>query len=868
MEEDNDAVDGGSRPAIFVHDRRFEQGEKQKRMASKADYFWCTYAHSKYLNTSVLPGLMEKLVAVAGKYRMELAAIDVEWLEAHNGRFMHFMHPRSRNYRQTLRLVKHRQKSRNAIAEEVLKVRHTVIGSCPRFSDTKFSGTYCDNMDKWLGMLWNFLAIIGDYESMLILLIAPPLNCPSVSFASLQGFVLHKFNQPLEPLFYNWDQGGGVFLDRLQRTILSEGNVSNWNSIPTLFAALNYIHQAKAKCGGLPDYSPACVACYNEYYRQSAPQSPSVSQYLPCHEHTDGPCLYCNRGNPYYKSNKLLINLTKYLKAETKRRQYLAKSKDGLLRSDFLDIHSYVKSCHYKLWDLANYTMCLGGVYYAGRFDSYSEVQLEDFSKVNQHFSIRNNRIEHIAQQVFGKSDNIWHTYLLKFHDHCPQLCYLRHLLVFVHCLNFGGRPGRTRLFPDKASLIAMMSSTSPSGDAFTGDASYLEGLAWLKQRVRENLTNPILDVGMHSLRVTFYLWAVLCDTPRATTKRNARHKSEDMVDKYEANAQNVRLALLKHPELFLKQKLGPPQDVLLVTGDANQSRRVNAMNDNTNQVAGLPEVAQLFVEKMLHVSPADSNYRNKEYLLELSYDKAFTGQAPADQNALAVVESMPDEWKHKAAQVYSAYDSLPLACKNKVLEGLIRSQVAQELVATNHPPMYQAHHPPPFNESQVPQAPIITTMSPSDHQPHSSPGVHVPFIPQILKLVEEQPASLTGSIRTYSVSLREHGFSKKSPMQQCNFLFQVVQDVMSLGKSDEPVTKPKLYLMGKKLVNVNDKSSFSRVIDPFFECFATCCNFDLAVFINKHGDYKGSSFKNEKQCCDCKGMLAKELKELKELKK
>jgi hypothetical protein len=292
-----------------------------------------------------------------------------------------------------------------------------------------------------------------------------------------------------------------------------------------------------------------------------------------------------------------------------------------------------------------------------------------------------------------------------------------------------------------------------------------------LKQRACDNLTNPILDVGMHSLRVTFCLWVVLCKKPRSTNKKNARHKSDDLVDEHHAaNAQNIRLEFLKNPELFLKQKLGPPQDVLLITGYANQSKRVNQMNENNNQVAGLPEAAQLFVEKMLHVSPLDSNHRNKEHLLQLRHGMTFTGTSPSDLNAMAVVESMLEEWRHKAAQLHLAHNSLPLPCRMKVLEGLNRSQV---------PTVHQVHQPP-FNRTQVPQAiptpnhqpqAQTTTLAPN-HQLQSSAG-QAPFIPLVMVLMQEP--SLTNSSRQHSVSPRCHAFGGKPPKEQRFFLFQVV---------------------------------------------------------------------------------------------
>ena len=163
---------------------------------------------------------------------------------------------------------------------------------------------------------------------------------------------------------------------------------------------------------------------------------------------------------------------------------------DSLLCCDVLDIHVYVKARLYKTWHFAEYTMILGGTYDAGRFDSYSEVQLICFSKASSNFAIKNNTIQPLAQQVRGRSDTGWFTYLLKFQDHCPELCYLRHLLVFVHCMHLEGAAEDTHLFPEKTTLM------EHTPDSIEVD-SYLEGLHWSRKKVMENSLNPLdLFVG------------------------------------------------------------------------------------------------------------------------------------------------------------------------------------------------------------------------------------------------------------------------------------------------------------------------------------------------------------------------------------
>jgi hypothetical protein len=199
-------------PAQFMHSRRVVPVEKQKSMASNPNYLWCTYANSTYLHASVLPYLKPHLENAAAKYRMVIDPVDLEWLIAHQGRFMQFIHPQSKEFRSILQRKKYITKSQSHVIDDVLRTRHIVVAVSPRFKGKKLAPNYFDNQEKWLGMLWNFLAIIGDYESMLILLGSPPPNCPSVKFASTQGFILHKFNAPLQPLCYSWEGGGTPFL--------------------------------------------------------------------------------------------------------------------------------------------------------------------------------------------------------------------------------------------------------------------------------------------------------------------------------------------------------------------------------------------------------------------------------------------------------------------------------------------------------------------------------------------------------------------------------------------------------------------------------------------------------------------------------
>jgi hypothetical protein len=303
-----------------------------------------------------------------------------------------------------------------------------------------------------------------------------------------------------------------------------------------------------------------------------------------------------------------------------------------------------------------------------------------------------------------------------------------------------------------------------------------------------------------------------------------------------------------------------PAQEVLLVTGNGNQSIRVNLMSGSNNNVPNLPEAAKLFVENMLNVPSTHSRYRDASYLLELSYGKTFTGQSPVDQHSRSVVQSLPTEWRHKVAEAMSVVHSLPIE---------LRYQVAEVF---NFP----TSQPPTSSPSALPVQFAARNSTTGQAAAAASKPMVPPPIPTVLLVLvplSSQPHSSWGpASRKYSVPLQEHRFGSMVPKQQSLFLYHVVQDLITLGKNVSPIDPqqgcPPIdpeqggtngmasqhYLRGKSLVP--QKASFSRVVDPFFECLQGCCNLDIVMFQGKHPDFKASVFKKEQQCIECKGLL------------
>jgi hypothetical protein len=876
-------------PAAFSHPRRVadpHDGGKRKRLANQPNFVWSTCANSKDLIDNVLPLVLAGVVAAALKYGAEISGDDHTWLVAHKGKFMKHMHPQSQAWSKILRTAKYKKLvTEPRIKLAVLNNLNIVVQESPRFPTSNLSAGYINNRENWLAQFWNFLAILGDYDSMLILMQKPFENCPSVKFSSLLSFVLHKFNAPLHPLEDKWS-GGEPVLDLRGNRVRSEGSVYSYVPFATLIAALDSLHQRCAKEGELHMQTAFCDDCHAIYHSESSPLTDSVAYYTPCASHTDSTCRYICKGNPYSTSCSLVKSLTEYLHKESARRQYQPKSKDPLLRSDVLDIHSYVQACQFKTWDFGNFTMMLGGIYYAGRFDSYSEVKLEDFSKVCGHFSIHNYFIRNFAQQVFGKRDKMWHTYLLYFDDYCPQLCYLRHLFVFAHCSLPEAAAEASHLFPDKKTLISRQEANAEPA-SFTGDADYHEGLQWLKKRVKENIHSPVeLDVGSHSFRHTFYLWGILSGTDVRTLKKNARHNSDEMVEKYIGNAEVIKKKLQENPALWSKQKIGPPMENLVVVGKGNQTLRLDQMSATNNNAQNLQEAAKIFVEHMLGVPPNDPRYRDAPLLMELSYEKSFASGPTPHQNLSAAIGSLVE--RADQAKMWSAVSVyISQSGGNNQTPSAARGAGSS---GTRQPPSWprtasRPRQPVPMvgavlapGQSTAP-APVHGGLPGGQPLPHGDPPPPRRTPTPTTRFDFHKIKQLQSPPGMYELALTLHKFGSLKKVDQSKFLYLVVQDVLTLGRNDstfctfsEPATAMTIQEKGNFLAAQQYKrgkqsfacrSAFSRFVDPFFECLHACCNGDLAVFQEKysHKEFKFSSFKKDIQCAGdfCRGKLLKE---------
>jgi hypothetical protein len=138
-------------------------------------------------------------------HNLILNETDVQWLAEHEGRYQLYFYPQGKNYKDLMQSKSMRDKPLDDAVAQLLNKRHTVAGIPPWFAGFNQTPNYKDIQECSLRGLWNFLAIIGDYMSMLLLLPHPPEDCPSIKHIHIKAYVLHCFNFPNKPLYNMWD---------------------------------------------------------------------------------------------------------------------------------------------------------------------------------------------------------------------------------------------------------------------------------------------------------------------------------------------------------------------------------------------------------------------------------------------------------------------------------------------------------------------------------------------------------------------------------------------------------------------------------------------------------------------------------------
>lgn len=425
--------------------------------------------------------------------------------------------------------------------------------------------------------LTKFCYLIGDYDSVLILDKKCPEYAPSVKVETLVLYLHFKFHDKTELLtdvdgktIHN-KEGGEIYCTA---TWNDPGNADHFR------AAINALHHARGHRHAYVEFCKDCKAL------------PNAQRFKGCPNHPGDP-RFRRTGNPVCSSK--FENCLKQIKKDGET--YVIRGCDQLMPGELRQLGNYLRSSN-NLKDLQTLTVKLVSVKAFLRADDLG-IEMCHF---HDDLSLVTDRgVENICLTVKGKSDPAPVYLLLWCDDDCPDLCPVRHLLIYIFLA--GIKDGY--LFCSVEEL-----KERPIDGTMQTSITYENIKTRLQFLFSSILKNEEKILGVHSLRKTAYLLAKLGDGALSETMLAARHKSVINAMKYEKDAGLLRDLLQAQPDPH--HRVSPFKSVRCQ--DPKVLRSINARN--RQHFKSLPELAADFVYKHLKVAKNDPKIMHPSYLL------------------------------------------------------------------------------------------------------------------------------------------------------------------------------------------------------------------------------------------------------------
>ena len=478
--------------------------------------------------------------------------------------------------------------------------------------------------------LWNFCLITGDYDSMFILMSPPPWNCVPVQIDT--AIALMKFKRLAKGTVLKDTAGRNVVKDIFGNPIKADGRWDNPRLVGIYRSALMTIH-TENKQGG--NYFEKCDDCCDDDIR--------------CDIHGNSP-QYRRSGNPALDS-AFVNKKKKYLKMEG----YKEIGTSQLLPMHLRKLRAYYLSAAYCLGGLSMFTCALIACRDFLRHDELHTIKAEDVKKVLHE--ILDKIINGLCINILGKADKNWVLLMLWADDEWPDLCPVRHLLIYLWLTEHKGG----YLFPSEQEL-----HNPPADRIYKTYCPYNTFMDQFK-KICANVLGPGVPeqpnkFGAASFRKTGYLlgvfggggWQELMHSARHSSVPNAtryyqcagslyeRHKDngsiENGIGKFKSirvesvtNAQDVSASRGKQIEFedlasyFVRECLGVPvghpkeKDVHYLFEKAKHYRQSENPRDKLN--------------KMMRTLPADQAEEMKRVMYEVIADDV-SRLAPAEEAA------------------------------------------------------------------------------------------------------------------------------------------------------------------------------------------------------------------------------------------
>jgi hypothetical protein len=495
-----------------------------------------------------------------------------------------------------------------------------------RFGNQPIAPSTIDTYEFKFRQVWNFFAIKGDYESMLLLLPKPPEHCPSMNANSLEEFFKFKRQPTGTPLT---NIHGDVVVDIFGNQILCDGGWKTPN-MSSFKAGISDLHKVHGQNGQYEEPCQACLAL--------APEK----QHTGC-EHHSGNCRIYRRGNP--ADSIIFTNTNRQQTIWARDDGYVEHGCSQMLPSDVRQLRNYFLSQR-TIVDLQYWCCIILSILLALRHDEFHLIN--DASFLPNLFAITEEGIDCLVLKVRGKADKVPVTFRLHSDNDNPDFCPIRPLLVYMHLIGYKGG----NLFPSADEL-----HKRPADGIFTTTVNYGVFL-----KVMQNVCLQVLPkrkhfkVGTHLFRKTYYLFGVFGQAPDVDLYQCGRHSSLDNAAKYRKSALALYQLYLEKPTSENRVSIWK-RTVIDNDGQDNSSVLLNQAGYLQKSLADIPDY---FIFYILKIQREYGTTSDMATLIARAH--TYTIKQTPDEEINDALRNVPDNVSNKIRLAFEKQFRLRLA--------------------------------------------------------------------------------------------------------------------------------------------------------------------------------------------------------------
>jgi hypothetical protein len=367
--------------------------------------------------------------------------------------------------------------------------------------------------------LWLWMARIGDYDSMLMLVTPILQGVPAMKLETVTSYMRFK-KLPKGTDCTKTLDGEEVIDTDTKKVIKCCGKWTCNSGIKVFGSAVSRFHKCRDHTG---KYLEVCDKCVE--LRKTDKSSNG------CRSHENQESRLFRRGNITES-----VHFTDCM-AGLIDGTYHSQGNDALRPRDVRACGNFLLGAANLAW-LGAYVLILIAVRLFLRSDEIVPLQVCDF--IRTLFIRKNGRIHSLALKIKGKKDDDWKYYWLWMDEDYPSICPVRHLLIYVYLANI--KEGY--LFPTSKEL-----SNPPDDGNYVTNLCRVSFMKWFKGLLIKVLPKrgEFLKVGLHMFRKTGYTFAIWGKGLWEAIKKDARHISDHDAFLYACDA----FSAMKVQEVF-----------------------------------------------------------------------------------------------------------------------------------------------------------------------------------------------------------------------------------------------------------------------------------------------------------------------------